>query len=96
MRWQLGPRNAECGTWKRKGFDHRFGEATGEALIRTLQQAIRRNTSGPRYFSAGRKTTLRPFAGYEVLLRFKTIAAAETKTRIAKKENYNGRLQQSH
>jgi hypothetical protein len=37
-----------------------------------------------------------PFASYEPVLRFKTTAAAETKTRIAKKEKYNGRLQQSH
>jgi hypothetical protein len=36
------------------------------------------------------------FASYEAFFRFKTTAAAETKTRIPKKEKYNGRLQKSH
>jgi hypothetical protein len=71
-------------------------EATGEALLRTPQQAIPRNTRRPRYFSPDGRTTLRTFASHEALLRFKTTAAAETKTRIAKKGENNGRLQQSH
>jgi hypothetical protein len=37
-----------------------------------------------------------PITSHEALLRFKTTAAAETQTRITKKEKYDGRLQQSH
>jgi hypothetical protein len=40
MRWQLGPRNAECGTWKtERWFDHRFGEDMAAWLSRRPRQA---------------------------------------------------------
>lgn len=89
--------NAELGA--RKGFDHRFGENFGPSVERKTQGSL--ETSSARDFCntswfAGPLPKDGPFASQEALLSFKITAAAETKTRIAEKEKYNGRLQQTH
>jgi hypothetical protein len=86
--------NAELGT--RNGFDHRFGEDFGPLVERKTQGS--RDTSSARDFCdtswfVGPLAKDGPFASCEASLGFKATAAAETKSRIAKKEKYNGRLQ---
>ena len=88
--------NAELGT--RKGFDHRFGEDLGLSVEPKTQRS--RETSSARDFCntswfARPLANDGPFASYEALPGSKTTAAAETKTGVAKKEKYNGRLQKS-
>src|ERR1700683_3886244 len=73
MRWQLGPRSAECGAVKRRGFDLRFGEDFGPLVERKTQGS--RGTSSARKFGnppwfAGRLAKDGPVASYEALLRF--------------------------
>ena len=85
--------NAELG--KPKGFDHRFGDDFGLLVDRKTQGS--RETSSAQDFCntlcfMGPLAKDRSFASDETLLRFKTTAPGESKTRIAKKEKYNGRL----
>jgi hypothetical protein len=79
--------NAELG--KREGSDHSFGEDFGPLGDRKTQGS--RETSSARDFCdtlwfAGPLAKGGSFASCQALLRFKTTAAAESKTSIAKKE----------
>ena len=78
----------------REGFDHCFRGGFGPLVERKTQGS--RETSSARDFCDTLWLVRAPGEGravpsYEAILRFKTTAAAETKTRIPKKEKYNGR-----
>jgi hypothetical protein len=88
--------NPEPETRKRCG--HRFGEDFGRFIERDTRGSP--DTPSARDFCntswfARPLANDGPFASYEALPGSNTTAAAETKTGVAKKEEYNGRLQKS-